>query len=227
MSFMKYLLILLLVLCSFSVFAQSDYYYMVNTDIDLKIPCNNEDMQQCSASALCNITINYPNQTNYVKNQAMTNQLAYHNYTMHDTSVLGEYTAFVNCVDGTDWGYNSFSFNINNLGSSNENLIYIMLIMMGLFIILSVTLTIFFYANGSAFRYLFLVLDFLFPTLLCYFAYLFPISMIASIADLFLVLAYVFGIITFLVIFMICAELSMYVLHMWKQDKEDEWNKVY
>jgi hypothetical protein len=66
--------------------------------IDLKVPCSFNDTA-CSSAARCNITINYPNGSNYVLATNMTNYLSYMNYTLNDSNIAGKYTAIVNCED--------------------------------------------------------------------------------------------------------------------------------
>jgi len=98
-------------------------FYKADSMIDLKLPCYNEDSTtqiECSSAAKCNITMNYPNGSNYVKNNGMTNNLQYFNYTLPDTSTIGEYYVYVNCADNATntYGYSVFSIMINNSGKS-------------------------------------------------------------------------------------------------------------
>lgn len=54
----------------------------------------------CSSSAVCNITISYPNGTIFKNNIGMQNQASYHNYTLEGTVVLGTYKKCITCTDG-------------------------------------------------------------------------------------------------------------------------------
>lgn len=112
-------LLLFLVLCSFC-FAESTLFYKVNSEVDLKIPCVKNDNSQCSASAVCNITISYPNNTIYVNNEVMTNSNVYFNYTLTNANTSGEYPTVIYCVDGTDYGYSFFSFKLNQSGDNEQ-----------------------------------------------------------------------------------------------------------
>lgn len=117
----KIFFILMLVLLSCLVIAESDLYYKKGEKVDIKLPCiNNGSM--CSGSATCNITVNYPNGTNLINNQLMTNAGAYHNYTLTSSTVLGEYYSIVYCNDSSVMGYSTFPFTINNSGNKeNDN----------------------------------------------------------------------------------------------------------
>ena len=103
-------------------FAQAaDYSYKVDTEADIKIPCFNDD-NYCSDTAECYLTINYPNGVNMINNQTMTNNGAYHNYTLSTTytSVIGTYFASVVCLDDTTYGSSTFTYEITSTGASDE-----------------------------------------------------------------------------------------------------------
>lgn len=101
------------------VTAEADLFYKTDELIDLKIPCINNDAP-CSSIATCNITINYPNGSNYVKNQPMTNNSQYFNYTISSLSVMGEYSSTMFCYDTNISGYSLFSFMVNNAGNNEK-----------------------------------------------------------------------------------------------------------
>lgn len=112
-----------LLLSSFGV-ADPVFYFKANQDVDLKIPCAN-DGQQCSSLAVCNITINDPNSVNIVNSAGMTNNGAFHNYTLTDTDTLGEYQATVFCNDNNETDYTTFSFATTENGFFNDGLTFI------------------------------------------------------------------------------------------------------
>jgi len=107
------------------VAAEPLFYFKAGTDVDLKVPCAYEG-NQCSAAAVCNITINDPNSNNLVNNQQMTNSGAFHNYTLRDTELLGEYQATVFCTDNDESDYAAFSFATSENGFFNEGLTFIL-----------------------------------------------------------------------------------------------------
>lgn len=62
--------------------------------------------EYCSSSAMCNLTVNNPYKEIIVNNQEMTNQIAFHNYTITGDLVneSGKYDYSVACIDGTTNG---------------------------------------------------------------------------------------------------------------------------
>lgn len=125
------LLIISLMLCTMAL-AAPEYYFKQSNTIDIKIPCVTNTGASCSGSATCNITIQYPNTSTMIKEGLMQNQGTFHNYTTSDTETLGEYECTVFCIDGSNTGYNSFSYVINSTGEEdNANsilIVYIVLI---------------------------------------------------------------------------------------------------
>jgi hypothetical protein len=113
---MRFILFILLILLIPLTSAQM--IYKQSDAIDLKIPCYNSSNAVCSASAICNISINYPNETYLIKGKAMTNLGIYHNYTLisSQTQTLGEYKVYTTCQDGNDYGYSSFTYEITPTG---------------------------------------------------------------------------------------------------------------
>lgn len=57
-----------------------------NQEFDLKRPCFNNGTY-CSSSAICNVTISYPNGDTLTSNQRMTNQLSFHNLTLTNFNI--------------------------------------------------------------------------------------------------------------------------------------------
>ena len=119
--------IIVLILIATPTLAQ--LIYEQDLPIDLKVPCMNNGTY-CSSSALCNVTILYPNSTALVNNKVMTNNLAFHNYslTATQTNTLGEHEVIVMCQDGTEYGYSTLNYKITPTGeepSTPEGILYI------------------------------------------------------------------------------------------------------
>lgn len=98
-----------------AVLATPSFYYRQNDVVDIKLPCTN-DGAPCSDSSNCNISISYPNSSVYISQANMTNNLVYYNYTLTDSSVVGEYQIVVFCIDGVENGYSTFTFMITENG---------------------------------------------------------------------------------------------------------------
>jgi|TARA_Y100000310_G_scaffold339572_1_gene432644 hypothetical protein len=130
---MKKILFLAILLIMISSVFGADLYYKKGDTIDLKVPCINNG-SACSGTAECNVTVTYPNGTNFVNNQLMTNGGTYHNYTLSDTSVSGEYQTTVFCNDSAVTGYSTYNFEINNIGVAKNDMqlmgVYVVIIAM-------------------------------------------------------------------------------------------------
>jgi hypothetical protein len=100
--------------------------YKQGQEVDLKIPCY-VNGSYCSAGATCDITIQYPNGTLLVSNQAMDYNPSYFNYTLYpaQTTAIGNYPCSMVCVDGGESGYKDFTFEITTTGAGNELMINI------------------------------------------------------------------------------------------------------
>lgn len=96
-----FILMFVLVMLSFMeiTFASADQIFQANQPVDLKIQCIINGTY-CSAVSVCNITVAYPNNTLLISNRLMTNNISFYNYTLPDTSVLGNYKCSVTCCDG-------------------------------------------------------------------------------------------------------------------------------
>ena len=76
----------------------SSLVYKQNELIDLKIPCS-LDGYPCSSSAMCNLTIQYPNASYLVDTKQMTNLgTGDFNYTLYFIPI-GDYPSKVACLD--------------------------------------------------------------------------------------------------------------------------------
>jgi len=114
-----------------------------NTALDITEPCFNNDTY-CSSASKCNITIKDPSQQVVINNLEMTNQGAYHNYTLNSYHLnnTGVYESSVICKDGIYNGYDNFYFKVTPNGqelSLVQGIIYvILLIMLMILIILTI-----------------------------------------------------------------------------------------
>lgn len=109
--------------------ADPTFYFEQNTTINLNVPCIN-----CS-TALCNISIFYPNSSTMVKNIAMVSQGSYFNYTTSNTGTLGEYLANVNCVQDAIYKNSIFSYVINKIGNNERPSNFMILAIILIFLI--------------------------------------------------------------------------------------------
>lgn len=121
------LLAVLLSIAFISLVSATELNYKQGDLIDLKVPCYINGTY-CSASATCEITINYPNGTNFVNNQPMIYNPSFFDYTLIDTQVLGEYPSSMVCNDGGTYGHSTFSFTIKpTAGLENNTTMFIIM----------------------------------------------------------------------------------------------------
>jgi hypothetical protein len=94
---------LAMVLCSFAfVHAENTWGGIQNQDVMIKVPCENNG-SICSGFADCNISIDYPNNTEIISFDQMQNlNNGQFNYTLLSsyTSAIGCYPTTVSCCDG-------------------------------------------------------------------------------------------------------------------------------
>ncbi len=107
--------------------------------LDVKEQCFNNGTY-CAPTALCNVTIFYPNQTTLIDNQPMTNTTSVHNFTLDGIQVesLGLYQVAAICKDGAVNGADTFFFRITPTGtvlSTAQGIIYLLVLLLatGLF----------------------------------------------------------------------------------------------
>lgn len=112
-----YLSLFIFVLLPLVTSLQLDYEYKFKKDIDsdLKRSCYSSGAF-CSASAACNITIIYPDETIYINNKLMQNQNSFHNITLTNLNQYGEYRADMSCSDSGFYGADTFYFFVNSNG---------------------------------------------------------------------------------------------------------------
>lgn len=91
--------------------------YSNDHEISLKIPCI-VDGRPCSASALCNLTAQYPNSSSFIINKAMTySSGGDFSYNLNFTA-LGFYPSKVSCSDAGQNGTSTFDIQITPNGEN-------------------------------------------------------------------------------------------------------------
>ncbi len=99
--------------------AQSDtsYIFKQGQDATLQIPVKTVNGLACT-TCTCDMTINYPNGTLLVDNQAatMSNGFASYDLNENQTATLGEHIVDLTCDDGTNGGSSQFSYEITLTG---------------------------------------------------------------------------------------------------------------
>ena len=132
----KQILISIIVLLCMSMiaFAEPDYVFKDDQNIDLKVSCFNSTQQVCRPTTHCNITVSYPNSSVLIQNQAMSYAVSYFNYTIPQAQinrVIGEFPSTAYCCDSYECGYQTFTFLINAEGSRTST--YVMIIIFLIF----------------------------------------------------------------------------------------------
>jgi len=109
---------MLLVVTLFTL-VSAQQIYTEDTQIDLKIPCFNNDTY-CSSSSTCNLTIINSNGSALINNLQMTQNTAYHNFTLNknQTESSGKYRVAITCIDGSFNGHSTFEIIITPTGNS-------------------------------------------------------------------------------------------------------------
>lgn len=132
----NYKLVLLLLVFLMPLGLAADDTYKQSTEVNLKYFCQQENGVDCDASAVCNLTVLSPAEAIIVQSGGMTNQGAFHNYSLNDsqTSIVGTHTAKLVCQDTPLIGYETFTFEITPSGtttSTTQGLLYIALLGLG------------------------------------------------------------------------------------------------
>jgi len=142
---MKYKLILLalaILIVVPMVSAEPSFVFKADEPVDLNIPVFMSDNAKATSAVNCNITITAPNSTVMVRDGIMNfNASGSFNYTIPQEKVrsLGEYSSSLNCNDGSDFGFTTFSFLINNTGSkfsTAESVLYIIVFVISILLFL-------------------------------------------------------------------------------------------
>ncbi len=114
---MKKLMLLFLLLLLPVAVAQTSFTFPESTPTDLKVSCFNENNSLCDTTTECLLTIDYPNATNLIKNESMTYNFNYFNFTLNEnqTTPSGEYSVSVAC-QGQEVGFTTFTYEVNPTG---------------------------------------------------------------------------------------------------------------
>lgn len=112
------------------------FYAKLNQDIDIRIPCFDNNNSICTSGDNCQISVQYPNGTIFIKNDSMNYDTGYFNKSILATRnrEIGEHPVIVSCQGDA----NSFTrfYYIVNLHGKAEPSGALMAIAMILFIIL-------------------------------------------------------------------------------------------
>ena len=134
--------------------AESSFTFKSNQYNDLKIPCLNSDNSPCMNTVDCYLTVNNPNGTEVVEDGIMQyNSGGKYNYTLQPFYAQGEYSAYMRCDNGADYGGTTFIFEItptgNNLETSQSIISFVSVGIMVFFSIIFLVLTIAFKHPGT------------------------------------------------------------------------------
>ena len=121
--------------------------YPKDSNVDLKVPCFNNNTY-CSSNSNCTITIISFDGDSVIENKNMTQNIPYHNYTLNttQTSDSGEYIVSVACNDNGELGHSTFNYIITPTGKSLSTS---SAITQGLILVLMFGVTIFFLLFGA------------------------------------------------------------------------------
>lgn len=128
----------LLALCVFSltIVSAADLTFPINTQIDLKRPCFNNN-SFCSTSAFCNLTMFYPDGELWINNNQTTNQISFYNFTLQksDNKKFGVHQAIMVCCDPNGdikgCGKDTFTIEVTGDGQSFNVFPYQFIILIG------------------------------------------------------------------------------------------------
>lgn len=128
----KIISIILLMIALFPLAAAQELVYKQATQIDLKVPVFFNGTI-ADSSATCNITIFEPDGDTLINNQLMTNQDAFHNYTLTagQTTTVGNHETSVFCNQGNNNGFSTFQFLISPSGTDDNSIGQIILLTFG------------------------------------------------------------------------------------------------
>jgi len=126
---LMFVLILLVIPLSFAAENDDDIIeigpYKQNSIINIRIACRYSG-GDCSPSALCNTTIDYPNTSSLILNQIMEKDNTFFNYTLPSSSTLGKYSMIIRCLDNNRNITKDYIFYITETGEKSSILfIYI------------------------------------------------------------------------------------------------------
>ena len=133
-------LVFMILFSSLCLASEPDLYYKHGDTIDFKLPCYDSNTGFCDATTTCNITILDHRDVSIARNQVMTRNTSYYNYTFSPTT-LGDYKFYIMCTDNSTVGASGYKVQINNQGHQITNVLPYMLFFLAL-IIMTVLLTI-------------------------------------------------------------------------------------
>lgn len=109
-------------------FASAITFKQYEEDANLKLPCSYYGAN-CEASAICTISILYPNNTFMIENQNMTNNgNGMPNITLPNTETIGEYNYKLSCTQSGESASSENTFDITTTGIRANNKIPIFLL---------------------------------------------------------------------------------------------------
>jgi hypothetical protein len=121
MKIIKLFIGILMFLILINITKADDDSFKYNTDVDLKIPCY-ENERNCNSTVLCNLTIKYPNQSVLINNDKMSFNPSYFNYTIPKSKLMtfGEYNYNTVCISSINSGFTEGVFKVTKTGFFNE-----------------------------------------------------------------------------------------------------------
>jgi len=131
---MKKAILILLFVLILPIVSAADLVFKQGEEIQLNLPCIEPDESFCPAATNCYLTANYPNGTNALNNATMSYSTTYFNYNISTNIIpsLGVYQLYMQCSDGTNDGFNSFTLRITYTGKDEEyNFLPITLVSIG------------------------------------------------------------------------------------------------
>jgi len=225
---MRQYLLLILFLCVLPIIYAADpaFYFKEGSSAVIKTPCKNNGVL-CNVSTECNITINYPNLTTLISNQQMSYSTPYYIYTTSILNKTGEYPTLVYCCEGNDCNSALFSFMVNSNGSETNNDVMPLLIFFIFMIIVSLVFTIWFWSMKHALRYFFILLTFIFITLLCYFGYKSTQYISIGIERIMFSVYIVSLIITIMMFLIVLVDITIKLLQIWVTRKDRSFREQF
>lgn len=199
-----------------------DYVFKTGQFTDLKVACFDENKSLCLSSTTCQMTINYPNMTNFVKNGSMTFNDVYFNYSLTQPLTVGLYSVVVDCQGTTD-GYSTFTYLLTRTGeeSTTSNTIFYLASISILILFLGVSIYGFVISKSALGKYVFVVLTYLFFTVMTYVSWIMADSFITNSSFLvwFLKFLFMFSLWSFLPFFFISMLFFLYQFYQIKAIK--------
>ena len=122
----------------FTSLASAELIFKYRGEINLRVPCSYNGTF-CDSTAICNLTVMYPNDSVMVENVQMTNAgNGTPNYTLPDDETIGTYSSHAYCCQAASCESTTFNFQITKSGSelsTSQGIIYVivLIIAIGLF----------------------------------------------------------------------------------------------